>query len=351
MSEGPPRLPRSEYDFPFPEELVAAEPSAQRDSSRLMTLDRRTGAIGHHLFKDIVSLLSPGDTVVLNRSKVVPCRLAGKKPTGGAAELLLVREASPGVWHCLGTGVKPGVTVQLGGATAEAVGRLSDGLWEVRFSSQDVRGLLEKVGLPPLPPYIRSRRKKAGLADAVPSDMGRYQTVYAREDGSLAAPTAGLHYTDTVLAALRNKGVSVVEIVLHVGLGTFKPIVAEDCAEHEMLPETYEVSLHAADTIARTSGRVVAVGTTATRTLETVFSGGVKAGPKAALKGQTFLYITPGYEFRAVDVLQTNFHQPASTPLLLACAFAGKERVFAAYQEAIARKYRLFSYGDAMLVT
>lgn len=343
-------LPRSDFEFEFPEELVAAEPAADRDASRLLVLERAAGRIQHRLFKDVPSLLSPGDCVVLNRSKVAPCRLAGKKTTGGAAEFLLVRELRAGRWHCLATGVKPGSIVELDGVTATVDARLEDGLWDVSFSTGDVRALMERVGLPPLPPYIRSRRKRAGLADASAADMGRYQTVYAREHGSLAAPTAGLHYTDGVLAALKDKGVSVVELVLHVGLGTFRPIVAEDCAEHVMLPETYEVPAAAHDALRRTTGRVVAVGTTATRTLETVFGDGARREPTAPLRGETSLYITPGHRFRAVEVLQTNFHQPASTPLLLACAFAGKERVFEAYREAIARKYRLFSYGDAMLV-
>ncbi|MBI5594522.1 MAG: tRNA preQ1(34) S-adenosylmethionine ribosyltransferase-isomerase QueA [Elusimicrobia bacterium] len=346
-------LPRTDFEFEFPEDLVADGPAAERDASRLLVL-RRSGGLEHWVFKDLPDLLSPGDCVVLNRSKVLPARLAGRKATGGAAELLLIAELAPGLWSALATGLKPGVAVDFGGGVSgTAEERAGDGAWLVRFSTEDMRPFLETNGLPPLPPYIRSRRKRQGLADSVPGDLARYQTVYARERGSLAAPTAGLHYTPELLAKLRERGITVAEVILHVGLGTFRPVVAEDVSEHEMLPERYEVpeaavaALRAAKTA---GGRIVAVGTTATRTLETVFANGLAQPPAAPLSGEASLYILPGYEFKAVDALQTNFHQPASTPLLLTCAFAGKERVLAAYREAIAQRYRLFSYGDAMII-
>ncbi|MBI3297513.1 MAG: tRNA preQ1(34) S-adenosylmethionine ribosyltransferase-isomerase QueA [Elusimicrobia bacterium] len=346
-------MPRSEYEFEFPEELVAAAPAADRDASRLLVV-RRAGGLEHRTFRELPSLLSPGDCVVLNRSKVVPARLVGRKTTGGAAELLVIAESAPGLWTALCNGLKPGVRLEFGlGVTADVESRTPEGTWLVRFSTPEVRALLEAVGLPPLPPYIRSRRRRSGAPASGAEDKARYQTVYAREPGSLAAPTAGLHYSAEVLAALAARGVATAELVLHVGLGTFRPIVAEDARLHEMLPERYEVPAAAAETIKAAKargGRVVAVGTTATRTLETVFAKGVGVGPAAPLSGETSLYILPGHMFKAVDVLQTNFHQPASTPLLLACAFAGKERLFDAYWEAVAKRYRLFSYGDAMLI-
>lgn len=347
-----PRLARGDFEFEAPDELVAAEPAARRDASRLLVL-RRSGGLEHRAFSDLPELLAPGDCLVLNRSRVLPARLTGRKATGGAVDLLLLAETAPGLWSALATGLRPGLTVDVGdGVSAEALERAGEA-WLLRFSTDDVRAHLERRGLPPLPPYIRGRRKRAGLADARPEDAERYQTVYARERGSLAAPTAGLHYTPELLARLKARGVAVAEVVLHVGLGTFRPVVADDVAAHEMLPEAYEVPPAAVAELRAAKGaggRVVAVGTTATRTLETVFAAGVLAEPTAPLRGQTSLYILPGRRFAAADALQTNFHQPASTPLLLTCAFAGRERVLAAYREAVARRYRLFSYGDAMLV-
>ena len=344
--------PKKDYEFEVPDELVAAEPAARRDASRLLVL-RRSGGLEHRAFSELPSLLSPGDCLVLNRSRVVPARLTGRKATGGAVDLLLLSESAPGLWRALGVGVKPGLTADVGDGVSATVEARDGEAWLVRFSTQDVKGHLERRGLPPLPPYIRGKRKRAGLGDARPEDHERYQTVYSQERGSLAAPTAGLHYTPELLAALKARGVAVAELVLHVGLGTFKPVVAEDVAEHVMLPEAYEVpaaALAALRAAKSAGGRVVAVVPTATRTLETVFAGGVLAEPTAPLSGETSLFILPGRPFAAVDALQTNFHQPASTPLLLTCAFAGRERVLAAYREAIEKRYRLFSYGDAMLI-
>ncbi len=337
----------SDYDYQVPEDLVAVEPATDRDASKLMVLHRAKDTLQHRSFKDLPDFLNAGDCIVLNRSRVLPARLVGRKATGGNAELLMLDEMGPGLWTALSAQLKPGVVVELlGGVTAAARGRAEDGSWLVRFSTREVRALLEKDGLPPLPPYIRSKRKRHGMSEARPEDMARYQTVYAQEQGSLAAPTAGLHFTPDVLQALRDKGVAVVEVVLHVGLGTFKPVTAEDVRDHKMLPERYEVSPEAVETLRANrakGGRVVAVGTTATRTLETLAGG-------AALVGATSLYIVPGHRFRAIDALLTNFHQPASTPLLLTSAFAGREKVLSAYQEAIGARYRLFSYGDAMLI-
>lgn len=345
-------MKRSEYEFEVPDELVAAEPSARRDASRLMVL-QRAGGLEHKAFSDLPDILAPGDCLVLNRSRVLPARLPGRKATGGAVDLLLLSEEAPGVWRSLAVGVKAGLTVDVGDGVSATIEERVGEHWRVRFSTPDVRAHLERRGLPPLPPYIRGKRKRAGLSDARPEDMERYQTVYAQERGSLAAPTAGLHYTPELLASLKARGIAVAELVLHVGLGTFKPVVAEDVSEHVMLPESYEVPAVAVATMRAAKsagGRVIAVGTTATRTLETVFAKGILAEPTAPLSGETALYILPGRPFAAVDALQTNFHQPASTPLLLTCAFAGKERVFAAYREAIEKRYRLFSYGDAMLI-
>ncbi|TPW18439.1 MAG: S-adenosylmethionine:tRNA ribosyltransferase-isomerase, partial [Elusimicrobia bacterium] len=285
------RYPRQDYEFEVPDELVAAEPAPRRDASRLLVL-RRAGGLEHRAFSELPGLLSPGDCLVLNRSRVVPARLTGRKATGGAVDLLLLSESAPGLWRALGVGVKPGLTADVGDGVSASIEARDGEAWLVRFSTHDVAGHLKRRGLPPLPPYIRGKRKRAGLGDARPEDHERYQTVYSREHGSLAAPTAGLHYTPELLAALKARGVAVAELVLHVGLGTFKPVVADDVAEHVMLPESYEVPQAARDSLRAAKaagGRVVAVGTTATRTLETVFAGGVLAEPTAPLRGETSL--------------------------------------------------------------
>jgi S-adenosylmethionine:tRNA ribosyltransferase-isomerase len=329
----------SDYDFRYPEELVATAPASPRDSSRLMVLDRRTGDLQHRTFRDLPGYLRPGDCLVLNRTKVLPARLVGRKPTGGKVELLLLKEASPGVWKALSADLKPGLTVLLDGARAEVVSPCEDGEWTLRFSTEDVAGLIRRIGLAPLPPYILKRRKRLGAEGE--RDLERYQTVYARSQGSVAAPTAGLHFTPELLGTIRDSGVRVAELTLHVGRGTFNPIHAEDVRDHIMLEEDYEIPPEAA--AALSGARVVAVGTTSVRSLETYAATGRPSG-------STGLYITPGYSFRSVDMLLTNFHQPRSTPLLLTCAFAGKEKVLAAYREAVRLRYRLFSYGDSMLI-
>ncbi len=337
-------LPLDEFDFEFPQELVASEPAEPRDSSRMLVVDRAGGGLLHKRFRDLPEFLSPGDCVVLNRTKVRPCRLAGKKETGGRAEILLVREVEPGLWAGLASGLKRGKRIIFpGGASAVVEGLTDDGEYLCRFDREDLRGYLESHGTAPLPPYIL-KRKTPGA-----NDLSRYQTVYAREPGSIAAPTAGLHFTGSLLETLRRRGVRVVELTLHVGRGTFKPIETADAAEHRMLPEWYRLAEEQARAISAAMDegrRVVSVGTTSTRTLETLARSG-HVGPG---EGWTDLYIRPGHEFKAVSALITNFHLPKSTPMLLASAFLGLGRLKAAYEEAIRERYRLYSYGDAMLI-
>ncbi|MBI5244772.1 MAG: S-adenosylmethionine:tRNA ribosyltransferase-isomerase [Elusimicrobia bacterium] len=356
----PPSFRLQDYDYPFPARLVASSPVQPRDSSRLLVLDRRSASLQHGLFKDIGRWLEPGDCLALNRTKVLPARLLGRKPTGGRVELLLLKEVSAGSWTALATRVKAGQKVLLeAGAEAAVESVAQDGECLLRFSTADVLGLMRKHGTAPLPPYILKKRRNGAARweapssegrcsplpeRAAPSDLESYQTVYAKEDGSIAAPTAGLHFTQGLLQGLREKGVRIVELTLHVGRGTFKPIESEDIREHAMLPESFSVEAAALEGLheARRRGRrVVAVGTTVVRALEARVRG---------CEGSTELFIRPGREFLAIDALVTNFHLPKSTPLLLACAFAGRERLLSAYREAVAREYRLFSYGDAMLI-
>lgn len=340
-----PSLPLSDYDYEYPEELVASAPAEPRDSSRLLVLDRAAGTLAHAIFRDLPRFLSPGDCLVLNRTKVMPCRLIGRKSTGGKADLLLVRELGPASWTALASGFKAGQLLEFpGGMTARVEGLTSEGEYRLAFASPDVRPYLAEHGLPPLPPYIAKKRT------ASREDAARYQTVYARDEGSIAAPTAGLHFTPELLKTLNAAGVQTAWVTLHVGRGTFRPITAEDADAHVMLAERYQVEAPEAAKMlaAKARGRrLVAVGTTATRTLETLAAlpGGLSAG-----NGESSLYIRPGHVFGAVDALLTNFHLPRSTPLLLASAFAGRERLLAAYREAVGLRYRLFSFGDASLI-
>ena len=338
-------LPLSDYDFDYPESLIASSAAEPRDSSRLMVLDRKSSALEHVYFRDLPRFLKPGDCLVVNRTKVMPCRLMGRKSTGGKADLLLVRELGPASWTALASGFKAGQKLEFSGRMAATVeGLTEDGEYRLRFETEDLRPYLAEHGLPPLPPYIAKKR--------VPSraDAARYQTVYARDDGSIAAPTAGMHFTPDLLSKLKESGMSIAYVTLHVGRGTFRPITSQDASRHQMLPERYEVEPPEAKLIIEArarGGRVVSVGTTTTRTLETLAarSEGFGAGC-----GESSLYIAPGYRFQAIDALITNFHLPRSTPLLLASAFAGRERLLAAYREAVARGYRLYSYGDATLL-
>lgn len=339
-------LPLSCFDFDYPEELVASSPANPRDSSRLLVVDRSDGTWRHQVFRDLPGLLEPGDCLVLNETKVLPCRLKGKKATGGKAELLLVREREPGLWTALASGFKPRMRLDFPDELRGEVEALNaEGEYEIRFNRRDIAAYLEKHGLTPLPPYILKRKSEGEEGDAE-----SYQTVYAQASGSIAAPTAGLHFTPRLLEELKVRGVRLAKVTLHVGRGTFRPIQSEDAREHRMLAESYRMEAAEAALVqaARDEGRrVIAVGTTSTRTLETLArqEGGFGAG-----RGETELYITPGHEWKLVSGLVTNFHLPRSTPLLLAAAFLGREKLLAAYREAIAQRYRLYSYGDAMLI-
>jgi S-adenosylmethionine:tRNA ribosyltransferase-isomerase len=352
----------SDFDYPLPERLIAQVPAPERDGSRLLHLDRPTGRVAHRSFRELPGLLKRGDVLVFNESRVIPARLQGKKATtGGRAELLLVRpagEVSTGAalegaleaveWLCLGQaskGFKPGARLEFeGGLAAEVLAELGGGELRVRFSGPagSLDAALQIAGRLPLPPYIaRAPRRE---------DLERYQTVYARTPGSVAAPTAGLHFTPGTLAALDALGVERVPVVLDVGPGTFLPVREDELSKHVMHAERCEIPEASAARLeaARRDGRrVVAVGTTVVRTLESLAAadGRVRAG-----QADTRLFITPGYRFKAVDALLTNFHLPRSTLLMLVCAFAGLERTLDAYREAVARDYRFFSYGDAMFI-
>ncbi|MFI5363286.1 MAG: tRNA preQ1(34) S-adenosylmethionine ribosyltransferase-isomerase QueA [Elusimicrobiota bacterium] len=340
-----PSLPVSDFDYEYPEDLLATAPASPRDSSRLLVLDRGAGTLAHAAFRDLPRFLKAGDCLVLNRTKVMPCRLMGRKSTGGKADLLLVRELGPASWTALASGFKKGQRLEFpGGMTAAVEGVTAEGEYLLTFASADVRPYLAEHGLPPLPPYIAKKRA------ASRGDAARYQTVYARDEGSIAAPTAGLHFTPELLKTLNDGGIRTAWLTLHVGRGTFRPIAGEDADAHVMLPERFEVEPAEAELMLAAKargGRLVAVGTTATRTLETLAAspGGIRAAT-----GESSLYIRPGHVFRAVDALVTNFHLPRSTPLMLASAFAGRERLLAAYREAVSLRYRLFSFGDATLI-
>jgi S-adenosylmethionine:tRNA ribosyltransferase-isomerase len=336
----------SDFDFDFPEELVASVPAEPRDSARLLVLGRADGQVRHRLFRDLPSLLREGDCLVLNETKVIPCRLLGKKATGGKVELLLVRELEADLWTGLATGLKSGMKLSFpGGLDAAVEGLNEDGEYLCRFGRADLPAYLAEHGHAPLPPYILKRKR---VPDR--TDRDRYQTVYALTAGSIAAPTAGLHFTSRLLDELRAMGVALARVTLHVGRGTFRPVTVADARQHPMLPEHYRMAPEAAEAVSRTlreGGRVVSVGTTSTRALESLARQPGGLGPG---EGWTSLYICPGHEFRAVGGLITNFHLPKSTPLFLTAAFAGRERLLAAYQEAFRERYRLYSYGDAMLV-
>ncbi len=337
----------SDFDYQLPPELIAQDPLPDRSGSRLLALDRATGSIRHLRFDAIVDLLEPKDVLVLNVSRVIPARLRGNRDSGASAELLVVRALPDGTWLAMGHPggkLKPGRTVRFGNDSAvEIVEQLGAGLRRVKFTgSLDAAATLDKYGEVPLPPYIRRAPR--------PEDRERYQTVYAEHDGSVAAPTAGLHFTPEILRRLRERGVAIAGLDLHVGPGTFKPVEVDDLARHTMHAEAYAVSDRAATLInARrgAGGRVWAVGTTVVRTLESVAraDGTIEPGT-----GDTALFIHPPYAFRAADRLLTNFHLPRSTLLMLVCAFGGYERVLVAYREAVKEEYRFYSYGDAMVV-
>ncbi len=337
----------ADYDFELPPSLIAQRPLERRDASRLMVVDRAAGTIAHRTFADIAELIAPGDTLVVNRTRVMRARLLGKRASGAPAEVLLLKPLGDGRWEAMvlpGSKLKPGRRVEFApGFAAEIADITERGTRIVRLESElPVEQAIERWGHIPLPPYI-------DRPDA-DDDAQRYQTVFARESGSVAAPTAGLHFTTDLLAALEAGGVARAEVLLHVGAGTFKPVEAEDPAEHVMHEEWYAVSPDAADAVnahRAAGGRTWAVGTTSVRTLESAADdhGRIRAG-----SADTRIFIRPGYRFRAVDRLVTNFHLPRSTLIMLVAAFAGYELTMSAYRAAVDAGYRFYSYGDAMVI-
>ncbi|WP_186564448.1 tRNA preQ1(34) S-adenosylmethionine ribosyltransferase-isomerase QueA [Lawsonibacter celer] len=336
----------SDFDFELPEELIAQTPLARRDASRLLVLDKTTGARRHLHFYDLPTLLRPGDCLVLNDSRVLPARLIGRRPTGGACEVLLLVDRGENLWECLvrpGRKLRPGAQVIFGDGQLTAVveEEIEDGKRLVRFLYQGIfLEILEQLGKMPLPPYIKAELQ----------DNERYQTVYSKVVGSAAAPTAGLHFTPELLRQIQEMGVKVCYVTLHVGLGTFRPVKAEEIADHEMHSEFCMVSRETADTINETKkngGRVICVGTTSCRTIE---SFAAEDGTMTERSGWTNIFIYPGYRFKVLDALITNFHLPESTLIMLVSALAGRESVLAAYQEAVKLRYRFFSFGDAMFI-
>ena len=336
----------SDFMYDLPEDRIAQTPAEPRDHSRLMVLDRRTHAVEHRHFYDVIDYLNPGDALVVNDTRVIPARLYGTRAGGGACEVLLLKQLAPKRWETLvrpGKKLRPGAEVSFG--DGRLVGRIVDttdaGGRIVDFDCEGtLEAMLDELGEMPLPPYIHEKLE----------DRDRYQTVYARHDGSAAAPTAGLHFTPELMEKIREMGVQIVPVLLHVGLGTFRPVKAEDVEEHEMHSEYYEVTPEAAAAInaARAAGgRVVAVGTTSVRTLE---SASTDDGVLQARSGWTNIFITPGYRFKMVDALITNFHLPESTLVMLVSALYDREHILAAYEEAVRDGYRFFSFGDAMLI-
>jgi len=337
---------KSDFFYALPPELIAQQPLADRSASRLLALDGRTGAVRDLLFLDLPGLLQPGDLLVLNDTRVIPARLRGKKESGGQVEVLIERvldERRALAMIRASKPPRPGQRLELEGAVAARVLSRREEFYEIEFESErPVLALLDAIGHMPLPPYIR--RVEAS------SDRERYQTVYARQSGAVAAPTAGLHFDETMLSRLEARGIERAFITLHVGAGTFQPLRTEEVREHRMHREQLTVSDAVADRVnaARQEGRrVVAVGTTVVRALESAARDGVVH----PFRGETDIFIYPGYRFRVVDALFTNFHLPESTLLMLVCAFAGTEHVLAAYRHAVQAAYRFFSYGDAMFAT
>ncbi|MBE6718009.1 MAG: tRNA preQ1(34) S-adenosylmethionine ribosyltransferase-isomerase QueA [Ruminococcaceae bacterium] len=342
-------LKKSDFWYDLPEELIAQTPLKQRDSSRLLVLNRDNGIIEHRIFKDIVDYFNEGDVLVINNSKVIPARLIGKKSDSGIdVEVFLLKNIELDVWEVMtypGRRTKIGTSIVFadGKLRAEVIDIVDGGNRIVRFDydkSNTLMALIDEIGNMPLPPYIKEKLE----------DSSRYQTVYAKYDGSSAAPTAGLHFTEELFAALREKGVKIAPVMLHVGLGTFRPVKEEKIMDHVMHSEYFSVSKESADIInncKKNGGRVIAVGTTSCRTLE---SASDNDGTVKAMSGDTGIFIYPGYKFKVVDKLITNFHLPESTLMMLVSAFSNRETVLDAYRVAVEEKYRFFSFGDAMLI-
>ena len=335
-----------DFWYDLPEDLIAQTPLEQRDTSRLCVLDRASGEVTHRHFYDVIEYLQPGDCLVMNDSRVLPARLLGHRPTGGAVEVLLLRDLGDKKWECL---CKPGRKMQVGNEVIFGDGKLTatvvevkdDGNRVVKFRYDGIfLEVLERLGKMPLPPYIKAELQ----------DQERYQTVYSREVGSAAAPTAGLHFTNDLLERIREKGVKTAFVTLHVGLGTFRPVKAEEITDHHMHSELCMMNAETAAILNETKtsgGRVICVGTTSCRTLESLVN---EDGTFEAKSKWTEIFIYPGYTFKAMDGLITNFHLPESTLVMLVSAFAGREHVIAAYEEAVREKYRFFSFGDAMCI-
>ena len=337
----------NDFDYELPEELIAQDPLADRASSRLLVLNKNTGGVSHHVFREIRDMIAPGDCLVINNTRVIPARLFGtRKGTGAVIEVLLLKRLENNVWETLvrpGKKAKPGTVIEFGSRmTGTVTDIVEDGNRHIRFDFDGIfEEILDELGEMPLPPYITHKLQ----------DKERYQTVYAKYDGSAAAPTAGLHFTKELLEGLRARGVRIAEVTLHVGLGTFRPVKVETVEDHHMHSEYYEVSAEAAELVNRTRAegkKVIAVGTTSCRTLE---SAAAEDGTLQAGSGWTDIFIYPGYRFRLVDELITNFHLPKSTLMMLVSALAGREHILAAYREAIRERYRVFSFGDAMFIT
>ena len=337
----------SDFYYDLPQELIAQDPLEDRSSSRLLVLEKETGAVEHHVFRDVINELNPGDCLVINDTKVIPARLIGaKEETGAKIEVLLLKRGAGDVWETLvkpGRKAKPGTRISFGDGllTGEVVDIVDEGNRLIRFEYEGIfEEILDQLGQMPLPPYITHQLK----------DKDRYNTVYAEHSGSAAAPTAGLHFTPELLTEIQAKGVGIARVTLHVGLGTFRPVKVDDVENHHMHSEFYMISEEAADKINRAKengGRVICVGTTSCRTIE---SAADENGRLKACSGWTEIFIYPGYRFQILDGLITNFHLPESTLIMLVSALAGKEHVLAAYKEAVREKYRFFSFGDAMFI-
>lgn len=340
-------LLKSDYYYDLPQELIAQDPLEDRSSSRLMFLNKKTGELSHHSFKDVIDFLNPGDCLVLNNTKVIPARLIGhKEETGGTVEVLLLKRKENDQWETLvkpGKKARPGAKIVFGDGLlkAEVLDVLEEGNRLIQFTYDGIfEEVLDKLGEMPLPPYITHKLQ----------DKNRYQTVYAKYEGSAAAPTAGLHFTPELLSQIEKKGIRLAYVTLHVGLGTFRPVKEENLTNHHMHSEFYQVTKEATDIINQTKeagGRVICVGTTSCRTIESAAGADGKVVPGSA---NTEIFIYPGYQFKVLDGLITNFHLPESTLIMLVSALAGREHVLHAYETAVENKYRFFSFGDAMII-